>query len=543
MEDQLARSAPAAAGDSLDDETRGRIDAIFAEWTRPGSPGCALTVTLAGRTVHKGGYGLANLEYGIPITPSTVFHVASVSKQFTAYATLLLAREGRLSLDDEVRKHLPWVPDLGAEITLRHLMHHTSGIRDQWEMVRFAGWRMDDVISQEHLLSMVGRQRDLNFPPGSEHLYCNTGYTLLAETVAAVSGRTFREFTAERIFRPLGMNSTFFFTDHEELVTGRAYSYANDGAGGFKKSVLSFANAGATSLFTTADDLAKWLLHLDSIEGSQEAREMQTCFTLTGGETIAYAAGLSVETFRTLRRVGHSGSDAGFRSYCGRFPDQQLGIAVLANLGSMDPDGLAMKVAEVLLGGKMPAPDRESPGAGTPVADLAPYTGSYVTLFMGIRVEVAQAGGHLVLKIGDMGERRLVPARQDTFWTAEMGEVTFHREGETVDAISSTGLKARRIQPPLPPAEAGCYVGDYYSAELDTTYRIRTRGLEITVEHQRLPCTPLVPVGKDQLQADRRGGGLLAFDRDACGQVTGFRLSGGRCRNLRFHRVAEFRLL
>ena len=183
-----------------------KVDKLFEKMDRTISPGCTLAAIKEGRIVYERGYGMADLDHNIPITPSTVFHVASMSKQFTAASILMLAQEGKLSLDDEVRKYVPELPDFGVPITIRQLVHHTSGLRDQWELLDLAGWRYSlDLITDDDVLSIMSRQKDLNFPPGSKHMYCNTGYTLLAQVVKRVSGQSFREFTTSRIFRPLGM--------------------------------------------------------------------------------------------------------------------------------------------------------------------------------------------------------------------------------------------------------------------------------------------------------------------------------------------------
>lgn len=185
-----------------------KVDKLFTEWNKPDSPGAALAVIKDGSVIYKNGYGSANLEYNIPITPSTIFHVASVSKQFTAFAVVMLADQGKLSLDDDIRKHLPEIPDFGKTVTIQHLVHHISGMRDQWELLAMAGWRLDDVITKEHILTMVRHQRELNFNPGDEHMYCNTGYTLLAEIVERVTGQSFSEWTKANLFKPLGMVNT-----------------------------------------------------------------------------------------------------------------------------------------------------------------------------------------------------------------------------------------------------------------------------------------------------------------------------------------------
>ena len=236
-----------------------QVDEVFAPWDNKDSPGAAVAVVQNGTIVYKKGYGMANLEYDIPNSPSTVFHIASVSKQFTAFSILLLEKAGKLSLDDDIRKYIPEVPDFGKTITLRHLATHTSGMRDQWNLLAMAGWRLDDVITKEQVLKLVSKQKALNFNPGEEFVYCNTGFTLLAEVVARVSGQSFAEFTQANIFSPLKMKSTLFYDDHEKIVKNRAYSYHE--ANGYKKSVLSYANVGATSLFTTAEDLSLWALN------------------------------------------------------------------------------------------------------------------------------------------------------------------------------------------------------------------------------------------------------------------------------------------
>jgi CubicO group peptidase (beta-lactamase class C family) len=240
-------------------ELNSRADKLFAAYDKPDSPGCALAVIKDGTVLHKRGFGRANLETDAPITPGTVFHVASVSKQFTAFAILLLAKDGKLSLDDDVRKHIPELADFGKTVTIRHLIHHTSGLRDQWRLLKMAGWRMEDVITERDILDLVFRQKELNFAPGAEYLYSNTGYTLLAVIVARVSKQSFREFTQERIFKPLAMTSTHFHDDHRQIVKNRAYSYrpARRGAE-FELVPLQYANVGATSLFTTVEDLTKW---------------------------------------------------------------------------------------------------------------------------------------------------------------------------------------------------------------------------------------------------------------------------------------------
>lgn len=239
----VGASDPVSGQSTMVDAT---LDEIFADFS-DSTPGCSVGVIRGGEVVAARGYGQSQLEYALPIdAESTIFHVASVSKQFTAFAVTLLSHERPevLQLDDPVAKHLPWLPDLGATVTVRQMMHHTSGIRDQWELLVLGGWRMDDVLTTEMILDLMARQRELNFAPNSEYMYCNMGYLLLAQVVEAVSGVSFGAFCEQRIFAPLGMAHTHVHDDHELIVPGRAYSYNSAGEPGkFKKAVLSYANA------------------------------------------------------------------------------------------------------------------------------------------------------------------------------------------------------------------------------------------------------------------------------------------------------------
>ncbi|HMP99518.1 MAG TPA: serine hydrolase domain-containing protein [Cyclobacteriaceae bacterium] len=247
-----------------------KIDSLFQQWDKPNTPGAAVGVLKDGELIFAKGYGMANLEHNIPITSQTIFHIASESKQYTNFCIAMLAEAGKLSLDDDIRQYLPYVPDFGKTITIRHLIHHTSGLRDQWQLLSIAGTRIDDVIKQEHVINLVKNQKELNFEPGSRYLYCNTGYTLLAEIVKAVSGKSLRDYAHENIFQPLGMHNTHFHDNYTEIVKGRANSYTAIDSATFRNSVLSYSTVGATSLFTTIEDEAKWLNNFYTAEVGAE---------------------------------------------------------------------------------------------------------------------------------------------------------------------------------------------------------------------------------------------------------------------------------
>jgi len=404
------------------------VDKLFERFNKPDSPGCAMAVVRDGRIVYKHGYGMADLDHDIPITPSTVFHVASMSKQFTATAIVLLAQDGRLSLDDPVRKYVPEVPDFGVPITLRHLIHHTSGLRDQWELLEMAGWRYSlDLITDDDVLDLVSRQKDLNFKPGEKFLYCNTGYTLLAQVVKRVSGKSLREFTEERIFKPLNMTSTNFRDDHAEIVKRMAYGYVPDKAT-FRLSVTNFDTVGATSLLTTVEDLAAWDRNFydKRVGGEPWLEQMLQRGKLNNGEPLNYAFGLQHGRYRGLATVGHSGSDAGYRADMVRFPGERYTFICLSNDGAANPGELNLRVADIYLADVLKAPEKPAPRSPRPVrspqagitltpAELAAFAGTYHSDEIELLYHVVLENGKLTLKRLKSKPMALVPSGRDEF--------------------------------------------------------------------------------------------------------------------------------
>ena len=328
-----------------------KVNQLFAEWNRSDSPGAAVAVTKDGEIIYKQGYGMANLEYDIPITPTSIFDIASVSKQFAGFAIATLSHEGKLSTDDDIRMYLPDIPDFGNTITIRHLLHHISGLRDWVQSLVIAGVGMEDVISFRHILKMARHQKALNFEPGAEFLYSNTGYNLLAEIVETVTGNSFREWTDAHIFKPLAMTNTHFHDDHQMVLKNRAYSYQAAEEGQFKHAVNNTTALGSSSLYSTVEDLAKWILNFDDLRiGGQEViQQMYERGVLNDGEQIGYAFGLNIGEYRALKTVGHSGSWRGFRSHLIHFPDQKFGVVILCNLDTFNPLSLAQKIADLYL--------------------------------------------------------------------------------------------------------------------------------------------------------------------------------------------------
>ncbi|MEO0731381.1 MAG: serine hydrolase domain-containing protein [Bacteroidota bacterium] len=529
------------------------IDEIFREMAGPDQPGAAVAVVKDQEIVFAKGYGSANLEYDIPNTPETVFHIASVSKQFTVFSILLLEERGKLSFDDDIRKYIPEVPDFGETITLRHLAAHTSGLRDQWSLLVMAGWRFDDVITKEHILNMVARQKELNFRPGEEYLYCNTGYTLLAEVVARVSGKSFPEFTAENIFRPLGMEQTLFYDDHEKVVKNRAYSYYATGEGGFKKSRLNYANVGATSLFTTVTDLAQWAMNFSSLKVGNQAiiEKMRTPAELNDGTTFGGAYGQFLTPHRGLYQIQHGGSDAGYRTYLARFPEENFSVMVFSNYAQANPNNLALRVADLYLEDAFP-PEESS------VATTAEKV-NYVTLS---KKELKKKAGYFwnesgayVRRIylrndtlryfrGFGNESPLVPVSNQEFKMQGVDvdlRVTFSNNTEPREMIvridGGAPIVSQRFEPKdYKEADLLAFAGEYFSPELQTTYHLFVKKGELRLRHYRFGERLLSSQKPDLFVTS---GNRVVFERDANGTVTGLRVSTGRVRHLLFEKVGN----
>ena len=434
-----------------------RVDSLFARWSSPTSPGAAVMVVQDGRVLHAKGYGSANLDHGIPITTSTVFDIASVSKQFGAMAIALLEADGRISLDDDVRKYIPELHDFGNRITIRHLVHHTSGIRDWPGTMRIGGWTFHDVISFEQILRFAFAQRELNFKPGDDYAYSNTGYNLLAEVVKRVSGKSFREFTDERIFKPLGMTNTHFHDNHTEVVRNRAESYAPAPGGRWQFVPNHLTALGSSSLHTTVEDLARWVANFDkpTVGGAKVIARTHERGVLNRGDTIPYAFGQNVMMVRGLRTVMHGGSWAGYRSQLQRYPDEKLSIIILGNVSDMNPAQLASRIGEIYLGGKMaaapaPAPPAQNRGAPTwsPTPnELQSYAGRFESgeLFTSWQFAVRDSG--LVATHFRGGETLLQPLDKDRFQSGVFGEVRFVRNDRgTVTGFTANSDRIRGLR-------------------------------------------------------------------------------------------------
>jgi CubicO group peptidase (beta-lactamase class C family) len=525
-----------------------QVDKLFEKMDRTISPGCAVAAMRDGKILYQRGYGMADLDHNVPITAETVFHVASMSKQFTAAAIVMLAQERKLSLDDEVRKYVPELPDFGAPVTLRQLVYHTSGLRDQWELLGLAGWRYSlDLITDDDVLSIMSRQKDLNFPPGSKHMYSNTGYTLLAQVVKRVSGQSFREFTTSRIFQPLGMRNTHFRDDHAEIVKNMAYGYvpAKDT---FRISITNFDTVGATSLLTTIEDLALWdeNFYNPRVGGPEMIRQMLERGKLSDGEQLDYAFGLVIGKHRGLATVDHAGGDAGYRSDMIRFPDQHFTAVCLCNRADSNPSELTLQVAEIYLAKEMTAADKVGAGSGKTVQlapeKLAAKVGTYIK---------AEGGQTLSITLKDDKLHITPGAGEDSYEMNALSENDFRLATAPIDfkfeALKPGGplrliVKHGEDKPevfeavsPFTPStsELSSCVGFYYSEEIEPIYVMKIDDGKLVLHTLKNKPDTLRPITPDLFAGSI---GTIRFERNGQSQVSGFVLNADHVRNMRFQK-------
>src|SRR6266481_119666 len=341
-----------ARGSAGDDKKIAAVDEVFTDLTKAGSPGCALGVYRDGKMVYSKGYGLANLEQNVPITPQSVFDIGSTSKQFTAASILLLQKQSKLSINDDVRKYIPELPDYGQKVTILHMLNHTSGLRDYLTLMELAGIHIDSVTTDEDALALITRQKSLNFAAGSDWLYSNTGFFLLSVIVKRVSGKNLREFAAENIFTPLEMTHTQYRDDHASLIANRALAYdEKEKKDGYALNVSYFEQTGDGAVHTSVEDLLKWdeNFYGGQVGGKDFLAEIQEQGKLNNGKVLDYAKGLFIQDYRGLHTVSHGGSWGGYRAELLRFPEQHFSVACLCNLGSARPSKRAHRVADVYL--------------------------------------------------------------------------------------------------------------------------------------------------------------------------------------------------
>ena len=518
-----------------------RIDSVFAPYMALGVPGCAVAVSRRDTVVLERAWGSANLEHPAPITPATIFEAGSVSKQFTAAAVLRLAQQGKLSLDDDVRKYVSELPVYDAPITIRHLLNHTSGLRDWGTVMSMAGWpRGSRTYTHAHVLDIIARQRALNYPVGTEYLYSNSNYNLLAMIAERVSGKTLAEFTKAELFDPLGMKDTGWRDDYQRIVPGRAQAYS--GAGKTWRLQMPFENVyGNSSLLTTVGDLLKWNANLahKRVGGEEFVAMQQARGKLKSGREIRYAAGLIMETFQGMPEIQHDGATAGYRAFLARYPEAGYAVALLCNAGDANPTTLGRRVASVVLPpytAPVAAP-RDTIGLALMAAQLEPIQGYYRAARSDDPLHFVVADHRLKMADGP----RLVPLTPRHF-TSVSGRTHLAFEEEKrgdrgrvrawVDAGDT--IEYVRVDGPRSAASFGEYAGTFFSEEADAAVSILWEYSGLVMFARPSTKASLQPIYADGFSAL---GSYFKFTRGKDGKVDGFLVTSGRARNVRFAKV------
>ncbi len=520
----------------LTQNLRAKLDGVFSDVAKPGSPGCALAVYQNGKIVYEHGYGLASIENQVPITPRTVFDLGSTSKQFTAFSILLLERDGKLSLSDDVRKYIPELPQYERTITIADLMHHTSGVRDYLTLWNLAGVPTENLTTDEDALKLIVRQKGSNFPAGNEFLYSNSGYFLLSEIVKRVSGKTLREFAQERIFTPLGMTHTQYVDDHTLIVPRKATGYAPNHSG-FVVEMSDYEQTGDGAVNSSVEDLLLWNNNFYAPkvgDAALVAHEHETG-KLTSGDPLDYASGLFVGSYRGLKTVRHGGAWAGYRAELLRFPEQKVGIACLCNRTDAAPDRRADAVADIILA-KLLAP-QPPPQPVKPVqvleSDLARFAGVYANAGTGELRRFTARDGKLLIG----GLRALNAVGPDRFqFPNSKTEIVFSGADE-MQVVPPTGKpQVFRRFVLTPKRDLSAYTGSYYSDELDTTFRVAIEGGELAVVPKFGRGLHLLHAGGDTFMTDF--GIRVTFEAHG-DRIDSAILGAGRVRNLVLTRTPD----
>ena len=499
------------------------------------APGCAAAVSLNGEVVFEKAFGLAELEHNVPNTTQTIFESGSVAKQFTAAALVLLQQDGKLSLDDPVKKYIPELPDYGSPLTIRHLLNHTAGLRDWGSVLSLTGaGRGDRVISQDLALDVITHQRALDFKPGAEYSYSNSGYNLAAIIVERVSKQKFPAFVEERLFKPLGMKNSSWRDDYQRIVPGRAHGYSRQGSGPWRLNMPFMNVYGNGGMLTTVGDWMKWNAMLESQSlGAPLVSALETRGVLNDGRKIAYALGLTVSTYKGLKDVSHGGATAGYQTFLTRYPDNKVSIGVMCNGTSPSAGGIAANITDEIFG---PFPETtKSEPAKVSEDELKKFVGTW-------RNEKTHAPARFVIENGvsRWSGARLVPMGGGQF-TAGDNQLKFTFDGDgkpmSAETVDSDG-EVRRFVPEKEwkptPEDLALFKGDWFSEEAGATVTVAVDADKAFIKQRPAMSLPMQPVYKDHFSVQ---GYIVWFTRDKNGNISGMHVGASRLRDMPFVRV------
>ena len=544
------------AREALATDPKKLVDQLLAPWDRREGPGAAVAVWRGGRTLFAKGYGMANLAYDIPFTVTTPTNIGSTSKQFTAFAVMLLVDEGKLSLDDDVRKYITELPDLGHAVTVRHLLTHTTGYREIYNALSIAARRIDegDYVGRDEMITLVQRQPSLQNAPGAEFNYNNTAFALAALLVERVAKLPFPEFMAQRVFGPIGMTQSVVRADRHATVRGATVGYSRAADGEWRDLGDLASSMGAGGIYTTLGDLQKWVENYarPRVGSAQSIAQMMTPFTLTNGKSTGYGFGLSIDTQGPLKRIHHGGADVSHRSMLAYYPEIDAGVTVQSNDGGFN-SGLAFRIAKAFFPEITPSttavasfdpasydPTRFDQFVGRYALDAAPQ---FILTFR-------RSADSLTTQATGQPPVRIDPTSDSTFaLRVVQASVTFHRDAQgkvTGLTLHQNGdQKATRLvgeaETPWAPTAAAlaAYSGRYFSEELETFYDVSMKDGKLVVANRRLDSpVPFVPGAKETFIGTGDAAAVtFVFERDRNGQVIAFYAGNGRARDIRFARV------
>jgi CubicO group peptidase (beta-lactamase class C family) len=515
-----------------------RIDELFAAYNRPQSPGCSVGVIRDGAFIFQKSYGEASLELNVPLTSKSVFYMASLSKQFTAASVVLAAEQGFLSLDDDVRKYLPELRDYGTRITLRQMLHQTSGFRDFLDLTYLSGRDISSLSSPDDVLTLIARQKGWNNVPGEEFVYSNSNYFLLGMVVKRATGKSLAEFAAANIFQPLGMKHTLFYDDNGVVIPDRVAAYGPGKDGKFLVDwSTTYDIVGGGGLMSSVDDLLLWdgAFYSNKLGKGTLIRELETPGTLNNGTQINYGMGLWLSEYRGLKIVEHSGGTFGYRTELLRFPDQQFSVAALCNVEDADVEGLARKISDLYLDQRLKPEAHDVDGKDYKTSDSpAELAGTYFDHRKHMIYTFTAADGSLMAwgaklrrlgssEFSDLVGNPIVFKRQNGTMTATLtlqGEIFFSGDRVSEVHLNEATLKAS--------------AGDYHSDELDTTYKMSLVKGVLSLQIGTQPAVSLNPVTSNEFQAGEYG--TIVFQRSG-DHVSGLTFYSQRSRGISFRKL------
>ena len=526
------------------DDIKVKIDSLFISWNTPNHPGGSIAVSHKGELIYHKAFGLASLEYLVPNTPGTIYNTASVSKQFTSMGIIKLHQQGKLNIDDDIREHLPDLPDFGEIITIRHLMHHTSGLRSLHAMLALAGWRGDDLRTNDDLYRFVKDQKELNFKPGSNYAYCNTGYMLMSDIIEKVTNEKFTDWIKAEIFEPLGMHNTYVEDEYDRIVPNNATSYYGSGPS-YSRAVEYWDYIGSGNMHSTTADLIKWLqnFHHPRPEWVPHFQMLQTLDNFNDGYPNNYAFGVNIGSNKGYRTISHGGAIGGFRSTIISYPDSELDIAILTNFSSSSVGRKSQSIADIVLKDKNIKGDSQkfsSPKVVTlNISDLTKLEGHYWQEQENFSRKIYVKNDTLRYFRSMDNESALLPISKTEFLMVGQSpdiRVIFNTKSSPATMTFTSDSERPSVFygyiPEAPNAdELNSYTGTFYSPELKTMYTISSQSEGLKWYHTRHGWGDAKRIKKDILSADWPMN-VIKYERDISGNITGIRISNGRVQNL-----------